>query len=56
MVEAVTFGSEFVVVQICKESIVALQYKLQMFGVPVEGPANEFCDNHGTVKNASIPE
>ena len=27
-----------------------------MFGVPVEGPANVFCDNHGVVKNASIPE
>ena len=36
--------------------IVALQYKLQMFGVPVEGPANVFCDNCGVVKNASILE
>jgi len=23
--------------------------------VPIEGPANVFCDNHGVVKNASIP-
>jgi hypothetical protein len=27
-----------------------------MFGVPIEGPANVFCDNHGVVKNVSIPE
>ena len=27
-----------------------------MFGVPVDGPANVFCDNRGVVKNASIPE
>jgi len=24
--------------------------------VPIEGPANVFCDNRGVVKNASIPE
>ena len=36
--------------------LVALRYKLRMFGVPVEGPANVFCDNRGVVKNASIPE
>jgi hypothetical protein len=27
-----------------------------MFGVPIEGPANVFCDNHGVMKNVSIPE
>jgi hypothetical protein len=27
-----------------------------MFGVPIDGPANVFCDNRGVVKNASIPE
>ena len=42
--------------RICKELIVALQYKLWMFGVLVEGQANVFCDNQGVVKNASIPE
>jgi hypothetical protein len=55
-VEVATFGSEFVALQICKEMIVALQYKLRMFGVPIEGPANVFCDNRGVVKNVSIPE
>ena len=27
-----------------------------MFGILVEEPANVFCDNHGIIKNASIPE
>jgi hypothetical protein len=27
-----------------------------MFGVPIDGPANVFCDNQGVMKNASIPE
>lgn len=55
-VKAATFGSAFVALQVCKELIVALRYKLHMFGVPIDGPANVFCDNHGVVKNASIPE
>ena len=55
-VEAATFGSEFVALRICKELIVALRYKLRMFGVPIEGPTNVFCDNRGVVRNASIPE
>ena len=55
-VEAATFGSEFVALRICKELIVGLRYKLRMFGVPIEGPTNVFCDNRGVVQNASIPE
>jgi hypothetical protein len=42
--------------QICKEMIVALHYKLRMFGVLIEGPANVFRDNCGAVKNVSILE
>ena len=34
----------------------AFQYKLRMFGVPIDGPANVFSDNRGVVKNASVPE
>jgi hypothetical protein len=51
-----TFGSEMVAFWICKELIVAICYKLRMFGVEVDGPANVFCDDHGVVKNISIPE
>ena len=27
-----------------------------MLGVPMDGPANVFCDNNGVVKNTTIPE
>ena len=54
-VETSTFGSEMVAMRIAKEMIVALRYKLRMFGVPINGPANIFCDNQGVVKNTSIP-
>ena len=36
--------------------IVALKIKLKMFGIPILGPTNVFCDNMGVVKNTSIPE
>ena len=54
--EIFAFGSEFVAMSIAKELIVALKYKLRMFGVPIQGPANVYCDNQGVVKNASLPE
>ena len=56
IVESYSFGSEFVALRTAKDMIVALQYKLWMFGVPIVGPANVFCDNNGVVKNTTIPE
>jgi hypothetical protein len=50
------FGSEMVALRICRDLIVGLLYKLRMFGVPIDGPANVFCNNRGVVKNVSIPE
>ena len=35
--------------------IEALRYKLRCFEIPVEGPAEVFCDNMSFVKNLSIP-
>jgi hypothetical protein len=55
-VETSTFGSEFVALRNARDMIVALRYKLRMFGIPLSGPAFVFCDNQGVVKNASIPE
>ena len=34
----------------------ALRYKLRMFGVPLQGPTNVFCDNESVVKNTTVPE
>jgi hypothetical protein len=41
---------------VCKELIVAMHYKLRMFGVEINGLVNVFCDNHSVVKNMSVPE
>ena len=54
-VETSSFGSEFVALRIATELIQALRYKLRMFGVPIEGPTDIFCDNESVTKNASIP-
>ena len=35
--------------------IEALQYKLRMFGVPIDGPTNVFCNNEAVTKNCSYP-
>ena len=55
-VQAAAFVRKLVSSRICKDLIVELGYKLQMFGVRLEGPAYFFCDNRGFVKNMSIPE
>ena len=55
-VESSTFGSEFVAARIAVEMIEGLRYKLRMFGLPVDGPTNMFCDNQSVVINATRPE
>ena len=54
-VEASSFGSKFVALCAAKEMVVALRYKLRIFEVPIDVPANVFCDNNGVVKNTTIP-
>ena len=55
-VETSTFGSECIAVRTAVEHIEVLRYKLCMFGIPVEGPTNVFCDNEAMFKNTTIPE
>ena len=52
-VESSTFSSEFIALKTCMESIVALRYKLRMFGIPFEGPTQVLCDNKSVVDNSS---
>ena len=33
------------------ELIEALRYNIRMFGVPIDGPTNIFCDNEAVTKN-----
>ena len=44
-VETSTFGSEFTALKNAVELVKALRHKLRIFGVPIEGPTNVFCDN-----------
>ena len=55
-VELSTFRSEFITMKTVVEHIEALHYKLWMFGIPIEGPTNVFCDNKAVFKNTSIPD
>ena len=54
-VESSTFGSEFVALRIAAEMIISLRYKLRMFGIPLDGPANVFCNNEAVYKSANNP-
>lgn len=33
-----------------------MQYKLHMMGIPIDGPANVFCNNNSVVINSTIPK
>jgi hypothetical protein len=54
-VETSSFGSEFMAMYIAVELLESLCYKLRMFGVPLEGPVNTFCDNSSVVTKATQP-
>ncbi len=55
-VETSTFGSEFIAARIAVKLIEALRCKLRMFGIPIDGPTNVYCDNSGVVITSSKPE
>ena len=55
-VESSTFGSEYIATKTCVEAIQALQFKLRIFGVPIDGPYRVFNDNQSVVKNSSRVE
>ena len=54
-VQGSTFGSEFCALKHAIESVEAFRYKMRMFGIPVDGPSNIYCDNEAVYKNVSIP-
>ena len=54
-VELSSFVSKFIALRVATEMIEGFSYKLRMFGVPIDGPADVFCDNQSVVINVSIP-
>ena len=55
-VEASTFGAEFIAAHTCLEAVESLCFKLQMFGIPVDGPTNVLCNNNSIINNSQRPE
>ena len=55
-VESSTFGAEFCAMRVGADMIESLRYKLRMFGIPIDGPANVYCDNEAVYKNTVLPE
>ena len=55
-VEASTFGAEFCALKVSVELLEAMRYKLRMFGIPIDGPANVYCDNEAVYKSTVVPE
>jgi hypothetical protein len=54
-VESSTFGSEFIAMHQVTDMIEGLRYKLRMFGVPLEGPANVLSVNQAVILNSTVP-
>ena len=50
------FSSKFTALKNTDELVEPLRYKLYMFGVPIEGPTNVFCDNELVYNNVSTLE
>ena len=52
-IESSAFSSEFIAMKTCVEDIIALRYKMRMFGMVIDGPASVLCDNMSVVNNTS---
>ena len=50
-----SFGSEFIALRIATKMIERLRYKLRMFKVPINRPADMFFDNQSVFTNVSTP-
>jgi hypothetical protein len=55
-VESSTYASEYIAMKVCIESIQHLRYKLRMFGVPLDGETNVWCDNEAVCKSSTNVE
>jgi len=55
-VESSTFGSESIAMRQGIDVSKALQYKLRMMGVPIDGSTKMYCDNEAVVKSMTLPE
>jgi hypothetical protein len=54
--EASAFGSEFTAIKSAVETTEAMRCKLRVFGVPMDGPRNIFCDDGAVCVNTTRPD
>ena len=54
MVESSNFGAEFVELRIAAEMISSFRYKMRIFRIPLDGPADVFCDNEAVYRNTAF--
>jgi hypothetical protein len=55
-VESSSFGSEFIAMKQCCKCLRGLCYKLQMMGIPCEGPAYILGDSQSVLANTTVPD
>ena len=55
-VETAVYGSEYIAGKIGVDLVDGLIYKLEMFGIPIDGKVNMFIDNQAMFKSSTIPE
>ena len=55
-IEGATFGSEFMAMKTAVELNCGLRYKLQMMGIPIDGPSYLYGDNMSVLHNTQKPE
>jgi hypothetical protein len=55
VMEAATYGSEFMVACQAIEQIIDLRYTLRMMGIPIDGLARMFGDNQSATTLSTIP-
>ena len=53
-VEICKFGSEFVAMRITRDLVVALHYKLRIFGIRLDRPSGVMCDDQGVANNKRL--
>ena len=56
MIKTSVFGAEFVVMKQRMETLRGLHYKLQMMGVPIDGPSLIYGDNMSVIHNTQKPK
>ena len=55
-VESSSFGSEFMAMKACCEYLRGFKYRLQMMGIPCEGPSYVYGDNQSVLCNTTMPD